>query len=273
MAAESNNIDTYIGHLQDVSDVFHITKKAINPSDQSNTITIVTKTLSITRKEAMDNWDDWEEKFIKVEEQTKIDDDTIINFHSIKSMDLDYAYNVYIHQEDISEDNIKRILFKYKYREYYKKSYDLHFLVSQFNEALEDIRDGIYNAEKYIPMRLFLDPMDYPIFSKTQDDLIAKLKIYKGFHCRIRPSSFNGFDFNIENYKLMNSYYVVQGLVINEDGTYKLKKNLYEKIFSIGYFNVIGSYTNDVLQKQTTEVETCFCWFDILMNGIQGYII
>lgn len=275
MAAQSSTqASEYVQHLSRVKNIYPtntIKNRIIDPTDQSSTITIVTKTISITRKEAMDNWDEYEEIFAKVQEQTIIDDDTVINFHTTTVMDLDFAHDVYIEQDHVSEHIKKRIQFKYKYREYYQSTYELHFLIDQFNQALDDIKSGTYDPEKYIPIRLFLDPTDYPIYSKDQEKLLADLGIYKGFHCRVRPSSFNGFDFEQKTTKLMNSYYVVQGMNQLQDGSYNIRKDLCEKIFSIGYFRAYGSYVHDVLQKQISSEMIYFTWFDIIIESMKNY--
>ena len=298
MAASDFESSKYITSFDATSDktcIFSFSE--IEVYDKKTSITFINGTKVITEKT---HGGEYKDVFTQIKENnlTVMNSETEINIHNISIYNLKDAYHWFITlgkrehpstRNIITEHDIERLKFRYYVKEYYDKEYTHEFLLKQFYDALQEIKLGIYNPNNYIPMRLFLEPTDYPNFigNKINSQPSDKEDIYEyilgnegkyinktdqkeDLRWGVRISTFKGYDFMIGKdgkVKYMNDYYALSRTEII-DGELFFRKHLFGKIYSRGYFFSSGSYDQDGVLMKTDHYNICHTWFDIFYDMI-----
>lgn len=285
MAAQDDDASSrYISAFDASSDkkcIFTFTE--IVDYDKSESITFINGTKTINEEE---NGEEYKDIFTQIRDKnlTTINKDTNINIHNTSVYKIDEAFHWFVTlgkrehpstRNKISKYDLKRLRFRYDVKDYKKENFTKEFLLNQFYNALEDIKNRIYNPDNYIPMRLFFDPEIYPNFFENVSDsdileYISKniKKKIDGDHSKknltwgLRKSSFKGYDFIVDdggNVKLMNDYFVI----VKYGSSQPYLKHLFGKTYSKGYFSSTGKYDENGVLMKTDKQEIYHTWFDV----------
>ena len=190
----------------------------------------------------------------------------------------------------ISRKNINpivksRIEFRFKYQDQLKVIPPKEVINDAFNKYLHSIVNGKFDltSDYIILLRCHLRPEDMPNFlyvnrEQAQDiifeaknnsviKLPVKLPVKRpGLSWIIRPSNFKGYKFALDHdghFYPMTEYVAITYI----DGiTGEFRNQLFEKVFSCGYYDCSGAYINESLDYKQGRGYPCF--FDILHDTL-----
>lgn len=179
-------------------------------------------------------------------------------------------------RKDIGDVARNRIATRYEFRRYLNEIYSRDVLINLFKQYLIAIINGTNSELMYVAVLLccHLEPEMLPNFFNVDrqqaEEMVSENK-EKGYGPTwiVRPSKFKGYSFakmsNGQFYP-MSEFYVVTWI---DETTGSFSHDLFEKVFSCGYYTGKGSYVGESLNYDRAMGYPCF--MDLLCALLSAY--